>query len=72
LPVLPQRSRKILVLERSRRPNLRELPRPKERKFLGTDPRLALVRESAESGKPIPWVQVHKVPDYVYFNHSVT
>ncbi|MGB1673986.1 MAG: cytochrome c3 family protein [Limisphaerales bacterium] len=31
------------------------------------DPKLALVRESYETGKPIPWVQVHKVPDYVYF-----
>jgi len=38
---------------------------------LATDPRLALVRESAQTGKQIPWVQVHKVPDYVYFNHSV-
>lgn len=38
---------------------------------LKDDPRLALVRESAASGKPIPWVQIHKVPDYVYFNHSV-
>ncbi|MBM3822099.1 MAG: cytochrome c3 family protein [Verrucomicrobia bacterium] len=38
---------------------------------LKDDPRLALVRESASTGKPIPWVQVHKVPDYVYFNHSV-
>ncbi len=38
---------------------------------LKDDPRLALIRESAQSGKPIPWVQVHKVPDYVYFNHSV-
>jgi len=38
---------------------------------LKDDPRLALVRESAASGKPIPWVQVHKVPDFVYFNHSV-
>src|SRR5262247_935618 len=44
---------------------------PKNGNILGNDPRLALVRESAESGKPIPWVQVHKVPDYVYFNHSV-
>ena len=33
--------------------------------------RLALVRESAASGEPIPWVQIHKMPDYVYFNHSV-
>ena len=38
---------------------------------LATDPRLALVRESAQSGKPIPWVQIHKTPDYVYFNHAV-
>jgi hypothetical protein len=38
---------------------------------LKDDPKLALVRESAATGKPIPWVQVHKVPDYVYFNHSV-
>jgi len=38
---------------------------------LKDDARLALVRESAQTGKPIPWVQVHKVPDFVYFNHSV-
>lgn len=38
---------------------------------LKDDPRLALVRESAASGRPIPWVQIHKVPDFVYFNHSV-
>src|SRR5262245_43672172 len=39
--------------------------------LLQDDPRLALVRESEASGRPIPWVQVHRVPDYVYFNHSV-
>jgi hypothetical protein len=38
---------------------------------LKDDPRLALVRDSAASGQPIPWVQIHKVPDFVYFNHSV-
>ena len=38
---------------------------------LKDDPRLALVRESAASGRPIPWVQIHKLPDFVYFNHSV-
>ena len=38
---------------------------------LKDDPKLALVRESAQSGKPIPWVQIHKTPDYVYFNHAV-
>ena len=39
--------------------------------ILPNDSRLALVRESAETGKPIPWVQIHKLPDYVYFDHSV-
>ncbi len=38
---------------------------------LKDDPRLALVRESAATGRPIPWVQVHKLPEFVYFNHSV-
>jgi len=33
--------------------------------------KLALVRESAATGRPIPWVQIHKLPDYAYFNHSV-
>ncbi len=38
---------------------------------LKDDPQLALVRESHQSGAALPWVQVHKLPDYVYFNHSV-
>jgi hypothetical protein len=38
---------------------------------LKDDTRLALVRESAATGKPIRGVQVHRVPDFVYFNHSV-
>jgi formate-dependent nitrite reductase cytochrome c552 subunit len=39
--------------------------------ILPTDARLALVRESFVTGKTIPWVQIHKTPDFVYFNHSV-
>ena len=35
------------------------------------DPVLAPVRESYASGEPIPWVRIHKTPDYVYFNHAV-
>ena len=35
------------------------------------DPVLAQVRESYESGEAIPWVRIHKTPDYVYFNHAV-
>ena len=38
---------------------------------LKDDPRLALVRESAATGKPIEWIQIHKLPEFVYFNHSV-
>jgi hypothetical protein len=34
-------------------------------------PGLAAVRESYASGEPIEWVRVHKVPDFVYFNHSI-
>jgi hypothetical protein len=32
--------------------------------------KLLLVRQSAASGMPVPWVRVHDLPDYVYFNHS--
>jgi hypothetical protein len=34
-------------------------------------PKLELVRKSAETGAPIPWVRVHLLPDYAYFDHSV-
>jgi hypothetical protein len=29
------------------------------------------VRESFRTGKSIQWVKVHRMPDYVYFNHSI-
>ncbi len=32
---------------------------------------LAPVRESWQSGQPIPWIRVHKLPDHAYFDHSV-
>jgi hypothetical protein len=35
------------------------------------DPILQIVRDSATNNTPIPWVEVHRMPDYVYFNHSV-
>jgi hypothetical protein len=38
---------------------------------LKEDARLAQVRESAASGHSIPWVQIHRLPDFAYFNHSV-
>ncbi|MBX7079475.1 MAG: cytochrome c family protein [Nannocystaceae bacterium] len=33
-------------------------------------PRLALVRESHAADMPVPWVRVHQLPDYAFFNHS--
>lgn len=35
-----------------------------------TSPKLVAVRESYATGKPIPWVRVHDLPDYAYFDHS--
>lgn len=32
--------------------------------------KLAPFRESLETGQPIPWVRVHDLPDYAYFNHA--
>jgi hypothetical protein len=40
-------------------------------RIIGQDnEKLLPLRESWASGKPIQWVRVHKLPDYVYFNHS--
>ena len=33
-------------------------------------PRLDLVRKSYETGQPVPWVKIHRLPDFVYFNHQ--
>ena len=33
-------------------------------------PRLELVRESFRTGQAIPWVQIHRLPDFVFFNHQ--
>lgn len=34
-------------------------------------PLLAPLRESERTGAPIAWKQVHKLPDFVYFDHSI-
>jgi hypothetical protein len=33
-------------------------------------PHIQKIKESYDTGKPIPWVKVHRLPDYVYFDHS--
>jgi hypothetical protein len=39
-------------------------------KLLNQSPLLAPVRDSAQTGKPVPWVRVHDLPNYAFFNHS--
>jgi hypothetical protein len=34
-------------------------------------PRLEPVRQAFFSERPIPWVKVHDLPDFVYFDHSI-
>ncbi len=36
-----------------------------------TSPMLEPVRESYRTGKPLQWVRVNDLPDFVYFNHSI-
>ena len=34
-------------------------------------PVLEPVRRAFATGEPVPWVQIHKTPDFAYFNHAV-
>lgn len=34
-------------------------------------PLLEPLRESARTGRPLRWVRVHDLPDFVYFDHSI-
>jgi hypothetical protein len=34
-------------------------------------PVLAPLRESARTGRPLRWIRVHKLPDFVFFDHSI-
>ncbi|MDE3058089.1 MAG: cytochrome c3 family protein [Bacteroidota bacterium] len=36
-----------------------------------TSPMLEPVRESFRTQKPLQWIRVHDLPDFVYFNHSI-
>ena len=33
-------------------------------------PKLTPIRDSNATGLPVPWIKVHDLPDYAYFNHS--
>jgi hypothetical protein len=34
------------------------------------NPKLEPVRASWKSGQPVEWVQLHRTPDYVFYNHA--
>jgi hypothetical protein len=34
-------------------------------------PLLSALRQSVATNQPVPWVRIHNVPDYAYFDHSV-
>ena len=34
------------------------------------NPKLEPVRVSWNTGAPVDWIQIHRTPDYVYYNHS--
>jgi hypothetical protein len=36
----------------------------------GESPKLSMVRESYATGQPVPWIRIHNLPDFVYFNHQ--
>ena len=31
---------------------------------------VAPIRDSYDTGKPVPWIRVHDLPNYAYFDHS--
>jgi hypothetical protein len=39
-------------------------------KIRTASPKLTPIRESYATGMPVPWVRVHDLADFVYFNHS--
>jgi len=39
--------------------------------IFAASPYLEPIRESFRTGKPIEWTRVHKLPEFVYFDHSI-
>ena len=35
------------------------------------NPKLQPLRDSWQTGQPVEWVQIHKTPEFAFFNHSV-
>ncbi|MCR4316344.1 MAG: cytochrome c family protein [Planctomycetes bacterium] len=41
-----------------------------EKMVLTASPLIAKLQESYTSGKPMEWVKIHNLPDFVYFSHA--
>ena len=67
LPVLSYDGGEVELRRDSADGNVHELPHqyPQPRAT-----QLAPIRESWATGKPVEWVKVHDLPEYVYFNHQ--
>jgi hypothetical protein len=44
---------------------------PKKANVKGASPLLAPIRNSYDTGAPVAWKRVHKLPEFAYFNHAV-
>jgi hypothetical protein len=44
---------------------------PKKANVKGNSELLAAVRLSRDTGRPVEWKRVHKLPEFAYFNHAV-
>jgi hypothetical protein len=44
---------------------------PKKANAKGNSPMLAQIRAGYETGTPVEWKRIHKLPEYAYFNHAV-
>ena len=44
---------------------------PKLGNIKATSAKLAPLRQAHASGMPVPWVGIHELADYAYFNHAV-
>lgn len=44
---------------------------PQKANVKGSSPLLAPVRASYDTGRPVAWKRVHKLPEFAFFNHAV-
>ena len=44
---------------------------PRKANVKGNSPLLAPVRASFDTGRPVEWKRVHKLPEFAYFNHAI-